>query len=31
MSDEELAEEEESMEQAQKQERRKHLKSVDSK
>ena len=31
MSDEELVEEEEAMEQAQKQERRKHLKSVDSK
>ena len=31
MSDKELAEEEEAMEQAQKQERRKHLKSVDSK
>ena len=31
MSDEELVEEEEAMEQAQKQERRKHLKPVDSK
>lgn len=31
MSDEELAEEEEAMEQAQKQERRKHLKPVNSK
>ena len=31
MSDKELAEEEEAMEQAQKQERRKHLKPVDSK
>lgn len=31
MSEEELAEEEEAMEQAQKQERRKHLKPVDSK
>jgi len=31
MSDEELAEEEETMEQAQKQERRKHLKPVDPK
>ena len=31
MSDKELAEEEEAMEQAQKQERRKHLKSVDDK
>lgn len=31
MSDKELAEEEEAMEQAQKQERRKHLKSVDPK